>query len=116
VWITAATQAPARRRGASWVSAPGNLFATLLLTDRRLPMSRLNCLLSPRWRCTDALAECAPATGAAAEAQIAERLLLGVQARGLLIERERSALPSPSASFHLRRTSRDRLIRRPILP
>lgn len=38
LWITARTQTAGRgRRGRAWVSAPGNLFATLLLTDPAPP-------------------------------------------------------------------------------
>ena len=38
LWITAATQSAGRgRRGSAWVSAPGNLYATLLLTEPSPP-------------------------------------------------------------------------------
>src|SRR5215470_5893582 len=38
LWITARTQTAGRgRRGRTWVSEPGNLFATLLLTDPAPP-------------------------------------------------------------------------------
>src|SRR5258705_13773876 len=38
LWITARAQTGGRgRRGRSWVSEPGNLFATLLLTDPAPP-------------------------------------------------------------------------------
>ncbi|MFL5039791.1 MAG: biotin--[acetyl-CoA-carboxylase] ligase, partial [Xanthobacteraceae bacterium] len=38
LWITAARQTAGRgRRGRAWVSEPGNLYATLLLTDPSPP-------------------------------------------------------------------------------
>ena len=38
LWITAARQTAGRgRRGSTWVSKPGNLYATLLLTEPSAP-------------------------------------------------------------------------------
>ena len=40
------------RRGNTWVSPPGNLYATLLLTEPSPPRTRRNCRSWRRWRCT----------------------------------------------------------------
>src|ERR1044071_2303947 len=38
LWVTAKTQTAGRgRRGKAWASAPGNLYATLLLTEPSAP-------------------------------------------------------------------------------
>ena len=40
------------RRGRTWVSEPGNLYASLLLTDPSPPDRVPSCRSSRRWRCT----------------------------------------------------------------
>ncbi len=74
LWITAARQTAGRgRRGNVWVSEPGNLYASLLLTDAapaaHLPELCFVAALALR----DAARTVAPHLAAQAQAEMAER-------------------------------------------
>jgi BirA family biotin operon repressor/biotin-[acetyl-CoA-carboxylase] ligase len=90
LWITAATQSAGRgRRGAAWVSAPGNLFATLLLTGPSPPDVAPQLSFVAALALHDALAECAPQLGPLLKLKWPNDLLLsGAKLAGILIEGE----------------------------
>src|ERR1700720_304756 len=78
LWITAATQSAGRgRRGRTWVSTPGNLFATLLLTDPSPPEAAPQLSFVVALALHDALAECAPQLGPLLKLKWPNDLLLG---------------------------------------
>jgi BirA family biotin operon repressor/biotin-[acetyl-CoA-carboxylase] ligase len=61
LWITAAAQTGGRgRRGKSWVSPPGNLYATLLLTEPSPPALAPQLSFVAGLAVHDAVAACAP--------------------------------------------------------
>src|ERR1700741_643451 len=61
VWVTAGRQTGGRgRRGRNWVSEPGNLFATLLLTDHAPPEHWPELAFVVALATHDAVAELAP--------------------------------------------------------
>lgn len=90
LWITAERQSAGRgRRGRTWVSEPGNLFATLLLTNPSpsdcLPQLPLVAALAVR----DALVSCAPGQDARFAVKWPNDLLLdGRKVAGILVEGE----------------------------
>jgi BirA family biotin operon repressor/biotin-[acetyl-CoA-carboxylase] ligase len=90
LWITAATQSAGRgRRGNAWVSTPGNLFATLLLTEPSPPEAAPQLSFVAALALHDALAECAPQLGPLLKLKWPNDLLLGgAKLAGILIEGE----------------------------
>src|SRR4051794_6211060 len=61
LWITAANQNGGRGRGGkTWVSPPGNLYATLLLTEPSLPRFAPQLAFVAGLAAHDAVAACAP--------------------------------------------------------
>src|SRR5947207_10376488 len=88
LWVVAARQTAGRgRRGRNWVSQPGNLYATLLLTDpapaERWPQLSFVAALALR----DAVAALAPALEARVAIKWPNDLLLdGAKVAGILIE------------------------------
>jgi BirA family biotin operon repressor/biotin-[acetyl-CoA-carboxylase] ligase len=93
LWITAARQTAGRgRRGNAWTSEPGNLYASLLLTDpapaAHLPELCFVVALAVR----DAAAEAAPGLRERLELKWPNDLLCGgAKLAGILIEAESSA-------------------------
>lgn len=90
LWITARVQTAGRgRRGRTWVSEPGNLYATLLLTDPA-PLERASQLSFVAALAThDAIAGCAPALVPRLGLKWPNDVLLaGAKLAGLLIEAE----------------------------
>jgi BirA family biotin operon repressor/biotin-[acetyl-CoA-carboxylase] ligase len=90
LWITARAQTAGRgRRGRTWISEPGNLYATLLLTDpapseRAAQLSFVAALATH-----DAIAACAPALVARLGFKWPNDVLLdGAKLAGILIEAE----------------------------
>ena len=90
LWVTARTQSAGRgRRGRTWVSERGNLYATLLLTDpapteRAAQLSFVAALATH-----DAIAACAPALAARLGFKWPNDVLLaGAKLAGILIEAE----------------------------
>ena len=90
LWLTAAAQTAGRgRRGAVWVSKPGNLYATLLLTDPAPPAQAPQLSFVAALALHDAVAQCAPQLGPALKVKWPNDLLLGdAKVAGILIEGE----------------------------
>jgi BirA family biotin operon repressor/biotin-[acetyl-CoA-carboxylase] ligase len=88
LWITARTQSAGRgRRGNAWVSAPGNLFATLLLTEPSALPTAPQLSFVAALALHDAMGECAPQLGPALKVKWPNDLLLGgKKVAGILIE------------------------------
>src|SRR6185437_11516664 len=93
LWVVAREQTAGRgRRGNSWVSPPGNLYATLLLTDpapaEYAPQLSFVAVLA----LYDAIAASAPALRKALALKWPNDLLCGsAKLAGILIEGERAA-------------------------
>lgn len=90
LWITAAVQTAGRgRRGNAWISTPGNLFATLLLTEPSDPGVASQLSFVAALALHDAVAECAPQVGPLLKVKWPNDLLLGgAKLAGILIEAE----------------------------
>jgi BirA family biotin operon repressor/biotin-[acetyl-CoA-carboxylase] ligase len=90
LWITAASQSAGRgRRGSTWVSKPGNLYATLLLSEPSAPAQAPQLSFVAALALHDAVAQCAPQLGPALKVKWPNDLLLGSQKfAGILIEGE----------------------------
>ncbi|HVY59076.1 MAG TPA: biotin--[acetyl-CoA-carboxylase] ligase [Xanthobacteraceae bacterium] len=90
LWITARAQTAGRgRRGRTWVSEPGNLYATLLLTDPspadRAPELSFVAALAVH----DSLVACAPSLGPALSLKWPNDVLCGAaKIAGILVEGE----------------------------
>jgi BirA family biotin operon repressor/biotin-[acetyl-CoA-carboxylase] ligase len=91
IWVTAERQTAGRgRRGSAWTSEPGNLYASLLVTDAapspHLPELCFVVALAVR----DAICAIAPALGPVLKLKWPNDLLLdGAKIVGILIEAER---------------------------
>jgi len=90
LWITAQSQSAGRgRRGSIWVSAPGNLCATLLLSQPSAPEYAPQLSFVAALALHDAIAECAPQLGPLLKMKWPNDLLLGgAKLAGILIEGE----------------------------
>jgi BirA family biotin operon repressor/biotin-[acetyl-CoA-carboxylase] ligase len=90
LWITARAQTAGRgRRGRTWVSEPGNLHATLLLTDPAPPERAAQLSFVAALAAHDAIAACAPAFGGRLAFKWPNDVLLdGAKLAGILIEAE----------------------------
>jgi BirA family biotin operon repressor/biotin-[acetyl-CoA-carboxylase] ligase len=88
VWVTATVQSAGRgRRGSSWVSAPGNLFATLLLTEPAPPAQAPQLSFVAALAAHDAVSEVAPQVAPMLSLKWPNDLLLGgKKLAGILIE------------------------------
>jgi BirA family biotin operon repressor/biotin-[acetyl-CoA-carboxylase] ligase len=88
LWITARTQSAGRgRRGNAWISAPGNLFATLLLTEPSAPAAAPQVSFVAALALHDAVSEVAPQFAPALSLKWPNDLLLGGRkVAGILIE------------------------------
>ncbi len=91
LWISAKAQDAGRgRRGSAWTSSPGNLFATLLLSDPSPPPLAPQLSFVAALALHDAVAECAPQIGPLLKVKWPNDLLLGgAKLAGILIEGER---------------------------
>jgi BirA family biotin operon repressor/biotin-[acetyl-CoA-carboxylase] ligase len=90
LWITARRQTAGRgRRGRPWVSEPGNLYASLLLTDPAPPQRAAELSLVAALAVHDALAERAPMLGPRLEVKWPNDILCdGAKLAGILVEGE----------------------------
>ncbi len=90
LWITAKTQTAGRgRRGNTWVSEPGNLYATLLLSEPSPPAVAPQLSFVAALALHDAVAQCAPRLGPLLKVKWPNDLLLGAdKLAGILIEGE----------------------------
>ena len=90
LWISARSQSAGRgRRGSTWVSAPGNLYATLLLSEPSTPELAPQLSFVAALTLHDAIGECAPQTGPLLKMKWPNDLLLnGAKLAGILIEGE----------------------------
>jgi len=90
LWVTADRQSGGRgRRGRAWVSEPGNLFASLLLTDTAPPEHWPELAFVAALAIHDAVAEAAPAVRSQLFIKWPNDLLLaGKKFSGILIEGE----------------------------
>jgi BirA family transcriptional regulator, biotin operon repressor / biotin---[acetyl-CoA-carboxylase] ligase len=93
LWIAARQQSAGRgRRGNSWISPPGNLYATLLLTDPAPPDCAPQLSFVAVLALHDAIAACAPALRKPLTLKWPNDLLCGgAKLAGILIEGERAA-------------------------
>jgi BirA family biotin operon repressor/biotin-[acetyl-CoA-carboxylase] ligase len=89
-WVTAARQTAGRgRRGNAWASEPGNLFASLLLTDPAPAVHLPELCFVVALAVMDAVGEAAPALGDRVKLKWPNDLLLdGAKFVGILIEAE----------------------------
>lgn len=90
LWITAASQSAGRgRRQNAWVSPPGNLYATLLLSEPSAPEHAPQLSFVAALALHDAVATCAPQLGPLLKVKWPNDLLLGgAKLAGILIEGE----------------------------
>jgi BirA family biotin operon repressor/biotin-[acetyl-CoA-carboxylase] ligase len=90
LWITARTQTAGRgRRGRTWASEPGNLYATLLLTDPAPPERAAELSFVAALATHDAITACAPALAPRLAFKWPNDVLLDrAKAAGILIEAE----------------------------
>lgn len=88
LWITARSQSAGRgRRGSAWASPPGNLYATLLLTEPSAPAQAPQLSFVAALALHDAVVACAPALAPALTVKWPNDLLLGnAKLAGILIE------------------------------
>jgi BirA family biotin operon repressor/biotin-[acetyl-CoA-carboxylase] ligase len=90
LWITARRQTAGRgRRGRAWVSEPGNLYASLLLTDPAPPQRAAELSLVAALAVHDALVECAAMLGPQLKLKWPNDVLCdGAKLAGILVEGE----------------------------
>jgi len=88
LWISTKMQSAGRgRRGSAWVSAPGNLFATLLVTDPSPQAAAPQLSFVAGLALHDAVGECAPQFAPKLSVKWPNDLLLGgKKCAGILIE------------------------------
>jgi len=90
LWITAHSQSAGRgRRGSQWVSPPGNLYATLLLSEPSPPAQAPQLSFVAALALHDAISVCAPQLAPALNVKWPNDLLVAqAKVAGILIEGE----------------------------
>src|SRR5438045_2393257 len=90
LWLTAASQSAGRgRRGSQWISPPGNLHATLLLTEPSPPAQAPQLSFVAALAAHDAVAACASQLGSSLKVKWPNDLLVEkAKVAGILIEGE----------------------------
>lgn len=93
LWVTAVRQTEGRgRRGNQWISPPGNLHATLLLTDPASPECAAQASFVSALAAHDAIVDCAPGLRDALKLKWPNDVLCGGnKLAGILIEGEQAA-------------------------
>jgi BirA family biotin operon repressor/biotin-[acetyl-CoA-carboxylase] ligase len=93
LWVTAERQTEGRgRRGNQWISPPGNLQATLLLTDPAPPECAAQASFVSALAVHDAIIDCAPSLRDALKLKWPNDVLCGgSKLAGILIEGEQAA-------------------------
>src|SRR5450631_2544892 len=88
LWIAASSQSAGRgRRNSAWASPPGNLYATLLLSEPSAPEHAPQLSFVTALALHDAIAACAPQLGPLLKVKWPNDLLLGAgKIAGILIE------------------------------
>jgi BirA family biotin operon repressor/biotin-[acetyl-CoA-carboxylase] ligase len=101
LWITAARQTAGRgRRGNVWTSQPGNLYASLLLTDPAPPTHLPEFCFVAALAVLDAVAQAAPPLAPSLKLKWPNDLLLdGAKFAGILIEAESAGIASVAAGI-----------------
>jgi BirA family biotin operon repressor/biotin-[acetyl-CoA-carboxylase] ligase len=94
LWITASSQSAGRgRRGSAWASPPGNLYASLLLSEPSPKPLAPQLSFVAALALHDALCDCAPRLGPLFKLKWPNDLLLGPdKLAGILIEGESEAV------------------------
>ena len=90
LWISARAQTAGRgRRGNQWISPPGNLYATLLLSDPSRPAEAPQLSFIAALAVHDAVSTCAPQLGRLLKLKWPNDILIGrAKVAGILIEGE----------------------------
>jgi BirA family transcriptional regulator, biotin operon repressor / biotin---[acetyl-CoA-carboxylase] ligase len=90
LWVTARSQNAGRgRRGSTWSSPPGNLYATLLLGEPALPQDAPQLSFVAALALRDAIAQCAPLLASDLKLKWPNDLLAGgKKVAGILIDGE----------------------------
>lgn len=101
LWITARSQSAGRgRRGNTWASPPGNLYATLLLTAPAAPAQAPQLCFVAALAVHDAVSGIAPARGPQLALKWPNDLLLdGAKLGGVLIESENTPVLTVAIGF-----------------
>src|SRR5882672_11122968 len=101
LWITARTQSAGRgRRGSQWVSPPGNLYASLLLSEPSPTPLASQLSFVAALPLHDAVAECAPQLGPLLKVKWPNDPLIGsAKVAGILIEGESEGVFSVVIGF-----------------
>jgi BirA family biotin operon repressor/biotin-[acetyl-CoA-carboxylase] ligase len=101
LWISTGSQSAGRgRRGNLWVSLPGNLYATLLLSEPSAKSVAAQLSFVAVLALHDAVADCAPQLGPQIEVKWPNDLLLGgKKIAGILIEAESDPVFSVAVGF-----------------
>jgi BirA family transcriptional regulator, biotin operon repressor / biotin---[acetyl-CoA-carboxylase] ligase len=91
LWVTAQEQTAGRgRRGNSWISPPGNLYATLLMKDPASPQRAPELSFVAALAVHDAIADCAPESRARLALKWPNDVLYGgAKLAGILLEGHR---------------------------
>jgi BirA family biotin operon repressor/biotin-[acetyl-CoA-carboxylase] ligase len=93
LWLTARSQSAGRgRRGRTWVSEPGNLYASLLLTDPSPPERAAELSFVAALALHDAIAGGIPGLATRLKLKWPNDLLIDATCAGILIEGEGSAV------------------------
>jgi BirA family biotin operon repressor/biotin-[acetyl-CoA-carboxylase] ligase len=88
-WVTARSQSAGRgRRGRDWTSPPGNLYATLLLSEPSPPAVAAQLSFVAGLAVHDAIVACAPPAAAVTLKWPNDVLIGGAKLAGILIEAE----------------------------
>lgn len=101
LWITAESQSAGRgRRGNTWISPPGNLYATLLLTEPSPPRAASQMSFVAALALHDAVGAVAPSLLSGLTLKWPNDLLLGGEKlAGILIEGERTPVLTVAIGF-----------------